>query len=253
MTAGPALDTVDRQAVWSALGTVLDPELDEPITDLDFVETCTVSPDPDGAAGDTVVTVGLRLPTFFCAPNFSFLMVADAYDAVTAIPGVSRAQVTLADHHAADEINDGVAAHAGFVKSFEGSINGRAASELDELRRTFLSKAALAGQDRVARPLVEAGAGPEELAGTTLGELAGTDADTDELARLRHRRSIIGLPAADDSPLLVHPDGARVTVEQVPLHLRRARLQRVGIETNGEYCKSLLQVRYADKAAAAAQ
>ena len=29
---------VDRQAVWTALGTVLDPELDEPITDLDFVE-----------------------------------------------------------------------------------------------------------------------------------------------------------------------------------------------------------------------
>jgi hypothetical protein len=25
------------------LGTVLDPELDEPITDLDFVESCTVS------------------------------------------------------------------------------------------------------------------------------------------------------------------------------------------------------------------
>ena len=33
------------------------------------------------------VTVGLRLPTFFCAPNFSFLMVADAYDAVSAVPG----------------------------------------------------------------------------------------------------------------------------------------------------------------------
>ena len=33
MTAGPAFDVaVDRQAVWSALGTVLDPELDEPIT-----------------------------------------------------------------------------------------------------------------------------------------------------------------------------------------------------------------------------
>lgn len=247
MTAGPAFDTVDRQAVWSALGTVLDPELDEPITDLDFVESCTVSPDGDGG---TSVVVGLRLPTFFCAPNFSFLMVADAYDAVTAIPGVSRAQVTLADHHASDEINGGVAAHAGFVKSFEGSLNGEAAAELDELRRTFLSKAALAGQDRVARPLVEAGAGPEELAATTLGELAGTDADTDELARLRHRRSIIGLPCTDDAPLLVHPDGSPVTVEQVPLHLRRARLQRVGIETNGEYCKSLLKVRYADKAAA---
>ena len=66
--------------MWAALGTVLDPELDEPITDLDFVESCTVSE-------DGVATVGLRLPTFFCAPNFSFLMVADAYDAVSAVPG----------------------------------------------------------------------------------------------------------------------------------------------------------------------
>ncbi|TCK27455.1 iron-sulfur cluster assembly protein [Pseudonocardia endophytica] len=260
MTAGPALDadrgTVDRQAVWSALGTVLDPELDEPITDLDFVETCTVTPDPDSdsdtggdAGGGVAVTVGLRLPTFFCAPNFSFLMVADAYDAVMAIPGVNRASVTLADHSASEEINGGVAAHAGFVKSFEGSVNGEAAAELDELRRTFLSKAAMAGQDRVAQPLVDAGAGPDELAAMTLGELTGTDADTAELGRMRTRREAIGLPAGDDAPLLLHPDGSRVTTEQVPLHLRRARLQRVGIETNGEYCKSLLKIRYAPEAA----
>ena len=238
---------VDRQAVWTALGTVLDPELDEPITDLDFVESCTVSPDDDGG---TAVVVGLRLPTFFCAPNFSFLMVADAYDAVTAIPGVSSAQVTLADHHASAEINGGVAAHAGFVKSFEGSYQGQAAAELDELRHTFLSKAAMAGQDRVARPLVDAGAGPDELAAMTLGELAGTVADTEELVRMRRRRETIGLAAGDDAPLLMHLDGSRVTTEQVPLHLRRARLQRVGIETNGEYCKSLLQTRYAPEVAA---
>ena len=35
--------------VWAALGTVLDPELDEPITELDFVESCTVSEDGDGS------------------------------------------------------------------------------------------------------------------------------------------------------------------------------------------------------------
>ncbi|MCM3845883.1 iron-sulfur cluster assembly protein [Pseudonocardia sp. DR1-2] len=236
MTPRPAESPL-RQAVWSALGTVLDPELDEPITELDFVESWSVSP-----AGEVVV--GLRLPTFFCAPNFSFLMVADAYDAVTAVPGVTRAEVTLADHHASDEINGGVAAHAGFVKSFEGSINGQAAAELDELRHTFLAKAALAGQDRVARPLVDAGRGPDELAGLTLGELVGTEADTEELTRMRTRRRAIGLPASDDAPLLVHSDGTAVTVEQVPLHLRRARLQRVGIETNGEYCKGLLKIRY---------
>ena len=82
-----------RDTVWQALGTVLDPELDEPITALDFVASCTVS-------GDGVASVHLRLPTFFCAPNFSFLMVADAHDAVSAVEGVTRADVVLDDHHA---------------------------------------------------------------------------------------------------------------------------------------------------------
>jgi hypothetical protein len=34
----------------------------------------------------------------------------------------------------------------------------------------------------------------------------------------------------------------------VPLHLRRARLTRLGIETNGEFCKSFLKTRYAGTA-----
>ena len=219
-----------RDAVWRALETVLDPELDEPITELDFVETCTVSD-----AG--VATVRLRLPTFFCAPNFSFLMVADAYDAVTAVPGVTRADIRLTDHHAADEINGGVAAQAGFVSSF----SGEATAELDELRAVFLAKAAIAGQDRVARPLVDAGASPDDLARMTLGAVP----DSVDLRRLRDRRRALGLPAGDDAPLLISPDGSPVATAQVPLHLRRARLARVGIETNGEYCKGLLAARYA--------
>ena len=75
---------------------------------------------------------GCGCPTFFCAPNFSFLMVADAYDAVSAVPGVTRADVTLADHHASAEINGGVAAQAGFVAS--RLDQGEAVAELDELR-----------------------------------------------------------------------------------------------------------------------
>jgi metal-sulfur cluster biosynthetic enzyme len=228
------MSSVLHDAVWAALGTVLDPELDEPITELDFVESCTVSE-------EGVATVGLRLPTFFCAPNFSFLMVADAYDAVSAVPGVTRADVTLADHHASAEINSGVAAQAGFVASFAGSDQGEAVAELDELRLQFFRKAALAGQDRVARPLVDAGAGPDELADMTLGAVPPSG----DLTRLRERRAALGLAHDDDAPLLVHADGSRVTSAQVPLHLRRARLQRVGIETNGEFCKSLLEKRYA--------
>jgi metal-sulfur cluster biosynthetic enzyme len=219
-----------RGAVWQALGTVLDPELDEPITELGFVASCTVS-------GDGVARVRLRLPTFFCAPNFSFLMVADAHDAVTAVDGVARAEIVLEDHHAAGEINGGVAAQAGFAETFAGEAD----AELAELRRQFLAKAVVAGQDRVARPLVDAGAGPDELAALTLGAVPGSP----ELDRLRARRATLGLPAGDDAPLLIHPDGRPVEAAQVPLHLRRARLTRLGIETNGEFCKSFLATRYA--------
>jgi metal-sulfur cluster biosynthetic enzyme len=217
-------------AVWQALGTVLDPELDEPITELDFVASCAVS-------GDGVATVRLRLPTFFCAPNFSFLMVADAYDAVSAVEGVTRAEILLEDHHASDEINRGVAAHAGFVETFADE----AEADLADLRRYFLEKAVVAGQDRVARPLVDAGVGPEELAGLTLGSTPGSP----DLDRLRERRAALGLRADDAAPLLIHPDGCAVSSAQVPLHLRRARLTRLGIETNGEFCKSFLATRYA--------
>ncbi|MGY1741215.1 MULTISPECIES: iron-sulfur cluster assembly protein [unclassified Blastococcus] len=231
MTAGGPADL--RDAVWRALGTVLDPELDEPITELDFVASCTVS-------GDGVAAVRLRLPTFFCAPNFSFLMVADAHDAVSAVEGVTRAEIALEDHHASAEINRGVAAHAGFVQTFAGEAD----AELAELRRYFLEKAVVAGQDRVARPLVDAGAGPDDLAALTLGACPPSP----ELARLRSRRATLGLPAGDDAPLLMHPDGSPVETAQVPLHLRRARLTRVGIEANGDMCRSFLATRYRGEA-----
>jgi metal-sulfur cluster biosynthetic enzyme len=226
-----------RAAVWRALGTVLDPELDEPVTELGFVASCTVSGD---GPGDVVASVRLRLPTFFCAPNFSFLMVADAHDAVSAVDGVTRAEIVLEDHHASREINGGVAAEAGFVATFAGEAD----AELAELRRYFLEKAVVAGQDRVAQPLVDAGAGPDELAAATLGRLPPSPA----LDRLRARRRVLGLPAGDDAPLLLHPDGSPVTAAQVPLHLRRARLTRAGIEANGELCRSLFRTRYAGTA-----
>jgi metal-sulfur cluster biosynthetic enzyme len=218
-----------RDAVWRALETVRDPELDRPVTELGFVSSCTVS-----AAG--VASVRLRLPTFFCAPNFSWLMVADAHDAVAAVPGVARAEIRLEDHFAADVINQGVAARAGFAAAF----GDQAEAELDELRRTFVGKAALAGQDHLARPLVDAGWTPAQLAAARLADLPSSP----ELDRLRARRVEVGLPAGDDAPLLLHPDGQPVTAVQVPLHLRRARLTSVSIEANTATCRDLLAARY---------
>ena len=213
----------------AALETVRDPELDTSIVELQFVSSCTV-------ASDGVAQVRLRLPTFFCAPNFAFLMVADAYDAVSAVEGVTRAEIVLEDHFAATTINDGVAARAGFVATF----GSEAHSELDELRMTFTRKAMLAGQDRVARPLLAAGAQPVDLAGMQLGDVAPS-ADLD---RLRQRRAELGIRFDDDAPLLVDGSGAPVELEALPLHLRRVRTTRVNIEANTGHCLSLLATRY---------
>src|SRR5690349_4275848 len=187
--AGPH-DRAGQAAALAALATVRDPELDEPITALGFVTSCTVS-----AGGDA--RVRLRLPTYFCAPNFAFLMVADAYDAVSGVAGVRSTEVVLEDHFASDAINGGVAARAGFVASF----GGEAVSELHELRADFLRKAVLAGTDQVCRPLLKAGHEPADLHGMTLGDLAPSAA----LDRLRRRRAELGLASDDNSPLVIDP------------------------------------------------
>jgi metal-sulfur cluster biosynthetic enzyme len=224
---------VDGSRILTALGQVRDPELDEPITSLGFVASCTVS--ADGHA-----RVRLRLPTYFCAPNFAFLMVADAYDVVSTLEGVRTADVALEDHFAADAINGGVAARAGFARSFDGEAVG----ELDELRADFLRKAVLAGTDQVCRPLVASGVQPAALVALTLGEVPPSGA----LDRLRQRRAELDLPAGDDAPLLIEPTtGAPVADAAVPLHLRKARTTRISVEANSGICRGMLRHRYDSK------
>lgn len=228
-----SLATAELAQVLSALAQVRDPELDEPITTLGFVSSAAV--DPGGG-----VAVQLRLPTYFCAPNFAYLMVADAYDAVSATPGVGPVTVTLLDHFAADAINAGVAARAGFQRSFDGE----ATAELDSLREDFLRKAVLAGTEQVCRPLLAAGVSPEALAGMTLGELPASR----ELRRLRDRRAELGLPAGDDAPVLLDPvTAAPVATAAAPAHLQRARTVRIGMEANTSICQGMLHQRYPDR------
>ena len=229
MTSG-VLAAVTPARVTAALDTVRDPELDEPVTSLGFVASIELS-------GGGSVEVHLRLPTYFCAPNFAFLMVADAYDAVSAVEGVRTATVILDDHFASDTINAGVAARAGFV----GSFGDEAVDELDVLRRNFVRKAVLAGTHRVSRELYAAGWTQGDLAGARLGDLPPSA----ELDTLRVRRGEIGLPADDAAILLVDVEtGAPVGAEDVRLHLGRARLTGVNIEANGSICRGMLASRY---------
>jgi metal-sulfur cluster biosynthetic enzyme len=216
--------------VLAALAGVRDPELDEPITTLGFVAAARLSADGEAE-------VRLRLPTYFCAPNFAFLMVADAYDAVSALDGVRETRIVLEEHFASEAINGGVAAHAGFARTFDGEAVG----ELDGLRADFLRKAVLAGTDQVCRPLAAGGLDPARLAVLTLGQAPASGA----LDRLRQRRAELGLPAGDDAPLLIDPaTGQRLAPGAVPLHLRRAHTTRVSLEANSGICRGMLQHRY---------
>jgi metal-sulfur cluster biosynthetic enzyme len=220
-------DGVD-DSIWAALGTVRDPELDSPITELGFVSAVLSEP--------AVLTVELRLPTYFCAPNFAYLMVADAYDAVAAVPGVQNLVIRLLDHFASDEINAGVAGGRGFA----GSFPGLADDELEELRVTFQRKAHRACQEQVASQLIKTGWSVADLAQATLADAsAGQDLD-----RLTRRRNDLNLPAGPDAPLLLQDDGTPISQVDLPLQLRMAKTTRISIEGNSGLCRGLLSVRY---------
>lgn len=217
--------------ILSALATVLDPELDQPVTELGFVRSVTI--DNDG------VEVHLRLPTSFCAPNFAFLMVSDAYDALAEVPSAGRIRVFLDDHHDSEKINDGLVAGAGYV----GTFGVEAENSLDELRATFQRKAHFAAMERCCRSLLAGGAWSlEEL---PLLELFDLPEGPLKSALLR-RREVVGLPTHSHARVLVDHDGGSIAKADVALWLRLASATRVSIEGNAHFCRGLLATRYAD-------
>jgi metal-sulfur cluster biosynthetic enzyme len=216
-------------AVLDALSGVRDPELDEPITDLKFVADLRVAED--------AVDVRLRLPTPFCAPNFAYLMVADAREAVLSVPGVQRAQVTLDDHHASSEINAGMADERNFSGTFPGETEGES---LDELRAIFRRKSFVARQERLCRALLAEGYTPAQLARMRLEEVPASEAKEKYL----NRRKEFGLDVSAGASLVVDPDGNEVPEDAVVEHLRFARITRISIEGNAGMCRGLLATRY---------
>jgi metal-sulfur cluster biosynthetic enzyme len=220
--------------VWEALGTVMDPELDEPITALGFVRSHEVR----GAD----VEVHLRLPTSFCSPSFAYLMASDALDAVRSVRGIGKVLIRLDDHHDSDKINQGLAADVGYV----GTFGTEAEESLDELRLTFQRKAHVAAMERACAKLL---AGSElevsDLFAVTLADLP----EGREKAALIRRRRDIGLPSSPASPVMVDDEGRPIPADAVPVKLRFAKTVRISIDGNAHFCRGLLRTRYPDSAA----
>ncbi|QTI68064.1 iron-sulfur cluster assembly protein [Gordonia polyisoprenivorans] len=224
-------DVMVVDAVLGALGTVLDPELDQPITELNFVRSIFI--DDDGVA------VHLRLPTSFCSPNFAYLMASDALDALEDIDGIGDVRVMLDDHHDSDKINAGLAAHAGY----KGTFGVEAEQDLEELRLTFLRKAHTAAMERAVAKLISSGqATVDDCEHLLLRDLPDGSA---KWALLR-RRVQLGLGVCPNCRVVVGEDGTSLPPEQIPMRLRFARSVRISMEGNSHFCRGLLATRYAD-------
>ena len=81
---------------------MIDPELDELVIDLNFVTRADVD------AKDRV-HIEFRLPTYWCAANFSFLMADDMRRSISALHWVTGVSVVFGEHMYADKINAGLA------------------------------------------------------------------------------------------------------------------------------------------------
>jgi metal-sulfur cluster biosynthetic enzyme len=221
-----------------ALGTVTDPELDEPITELGFVRSVAIE--------DDGVTVHLRLPTAFCSPNFAYLMASDALDALRSVEGIGEVRVLLDDHHDSDKINAGLAANAGYV----GTFGSEADDSLDELRKTFLRKAHTAAIERAVTTLLNRGdVRADEIYRLTLRDLP----EGREKSALLRRRFLLGLSVCPNGRVVVDDEGHPLSPEALPMRLRFARSVRISMEGNAHFCRGLLATRYADGGTATPQ
>jgi metal-sulfur cluster biosynthetic enzyme len=223
------------EEIWDRLSRVTDPELDQSVTEMKFISAVTIG------EGDRV-TVRFRLPTYWCAANFAFMMADDMRASVAALPWVKAVSVVLDEHMYADTINRGIAEG----RSFEGTFGAEADGGIDDVRRIFLLKAFQRRQEAMLVHLRDGGFAPDALVAMTLGELAALildEAGAKARNRYLERREVAG-PLSPDCLAFVTVTGAPLAVTEFAAHLKRLRSVRVNAEFNGALCSGLLAARY---------
>lgn len=228
------------EQVRAALDSVTDPEIDESVTSLEFVSRVEVSEEND-------VCIEFRLPTFWCAPNFAFMMASDMRDAVAEIDWVRSVSVKLLDHFSADLINRGIASNQDFRDAFPGETD----DDLASLRLKFLGKAFERRQELLMRHLLGMGYKGEWITRISLKDLMGLSFDSEGM-RLRTfyilawRR--LHAEWSDADLAFVALSGDRLEPSQLPSYLRKIGGVRRNAEYNGLICRSLLAERKAELA-----
>jgi metal-sulfur cluster biosynthetic enzyme len=231
--------------VWSRLEAVADPELDESVTELGFVTAVEV----DGGC----VSIAFRLPTYWCAANFAYLMADDMRRAIAGLPWVTNIAITLDEHMYAAEINRGVAAGRTFQETFGGEANG----EVEDIRLVFLVKAFQRRQEALLSWLLAQGGEPATLVRMSMMQLSAlASASTDDgktrrlVTRYRERRFVVGRcpdEAEQGGELaFVNAEGGALNPDELGAYLRALRRVGVNAEFNGALCRGLLAARYGE-------
>lgn len=239
---------IDEMAVRERIAEVTDPELDQSLSALGFVESIEI----DRAE----VTVRLRLPTYWCAANFAYMMASDLRERILRVPGVERVHVRLEDHFAEREITDGVNAGQRFSEIFPADADG----ELEELRASFARKAFLIRQEQLLRALLRAGFAPEHIVRLTAGDVteegralavrdaAGKWRQLSGLAQTwrlwLRKRAALGAAAPGAGPLFTTPEGEPLAASGLMDHLRSARMIRLNGTFNTLLCTGLNRTRH---------
>ena len=223
--------------IFAALDQVMDPELDESLVRLGFVEAVKM----EGAH----VTLVLRLPTFWCSPNFAYLMASDARQRVMELPGVERVDVILKDHAHASEISAGASEGRSFVEVFPDEAGG----DLDELRARFQRKAFGMRQEQFVRFLLDAGLTPGDIVALRIGDDRRTPRGAAPLLRAYlEKRAQIRLSGDAGAALITDESGGAIAADDLLAYLRQARRQRVSMVMNTALCRGLLETRYGESA-----
>ena len=224
--------------IWARLDLVMDPELDEPVTDMGFIEAVSII-----APG--VVAVSFRLPTYWCSPNFAFLMAEGIKREIEALPWVGQAVVTLQDHMAAEEMNAAINSGASFGSVFADLHPGE---DLSELREKFDQKAFQRRQEVVIKALIARGYSSEGVVAMSLVDFAMVRFEDPEAERQRGRYVALllakGLAANPGDRAFPTYQGAAITAEGFKTYMGLLRSVRINMEFSGSLCRGLKTSRY---------
>lgn len=230
----PIADPVATR-VLAELEHVYDPEVDEPVTQMGFIREVEIT----GAAGAEDVVVHMQLPQYFCAPNFTYLMVDDVRRAAEKVVGEGHVHVSLVGHFEADKINGAMTEGSSFTDVFADAIE-----DLDTLRDRFARKTFLIRQERVCKALGKLGVDGERILDLRLADVAGHRFEDDLLTKYLSTRKELGIDTSSEAPFLVAADGRPVELDKLRLHRRSASVMAISFEGNGMMCKTLIHERY---------